>query len=82
MYEESRYSKYYYGEGGKAVSGLQVIEGKKYIFGSTGFLYTETAVSVDGSNYYCDSEGTVTELANNKWTLLEGSYFYVADGVF
>ena len=80
-YEESRYSKYYYGEGGKAVSGLQVIEGKKYIFGSTGFLYTETAVSVDGSNYYCDSEGTVTELANNKWTLLEGSYFYVADGV-
>ena len=73
--------KYYYGEGGKAVSGLQVVEGKQYIFMYDGELYTNTAILVDGSNYYCDSEGTVTKLENNGWILIDGSYFYIADGV-
>ena len=74
---------YYYGEGGKACSGLQIIEGKQYYFSEWGGLYTDTIVAAeDGKYYFCDEDGVAIErtLANNAWTEVDGKYYYVKDG--
>ena len=76
-------TRYYYGEGGKACSGLQIIEGKQYYFSEWGGLYTDTIVAAeDGKYYFCDEDGVAIErtLVNNAWTEVDGKYYYVKDG--
>lgn len=72
---------YYYGEDGKAVSGLQTIDGKQYYFQS-GKMCCNIAVKVDGKNYVIDNSGNLLEAKNNAWTLADGYYYYVKNGEF
>ena len=82
-YIYNEWNKYYYGEEGRACSGLQIIEGKQYYFSEWGGLYTDTIVAAeDGKYYFCDEDGVAIErtLANNAWTEVDGKYYYVKDG--
>ena len=74
--------KYYYGEGGKAYRGLQVIDGKQYYFSSNGYVYTNSVITAeDGKKYYCDAEGVATEEeVTNGWKETDGKRYYVKDG--
>ena len=76
------FSEYYYGEEGKAVSGLKVIDGTRYYFSDNGRKYQNTSVTVDGKNYYCKSDGAVVELdfQNDEWIDIDGNCMYVKDG--
>ena len=73
-------TKYYYGADARRCSGLQIIEGKQYYFDESGWLYTNTTVTIDDKLYLCDEDGVVTELVNNDWTEVNGEYYYVKDG--
>ena len=70
---------YYYGEEGKAESGLQEVDGTLYYF-ETGRRYQNTSVTVDGKNYYCSADGAVIELQNDNWVDIDGKHMYVRDG--
>ena len=78
--DESLY--YYYGADGKAYSGLHEVDGKLSYFGSNGYQYRNTDITVDGKLYHCGADGTATLLANNSWAKIEGKYYYVKDGTF
>ena len=74
-------TSYYYGEGGKAYSGIQTVDGNQYYFENTGYLCQNTTVTTeDGRTYACDEKGIVTELINNDWTEINGKRYYVKDG--
>ena len=71
---------YYYGDEGKAASGLTQINGTLYYFSEDGRLYQDQTITVDGKIYYCNLDGIAVELQNNKWTKVDGKYRYVKDG--
>ena len=73
--------KCYFGADGKQYFGLHTIEGKKYYFDAGGYLSRYTTIKAeDGNYYYCDVDGVATELINNRWTQINGNYYYVKDG--
>ena len=74
------YTKYYYGEEGKAYSGLKTVDGKQYYFDSDGEMRRNYCTSVDGKNIYCDNYGTVYELNYDGWNKIDDEYLYVKDG--
>ena len=74
------YTKYYYGEEGKAYSGLKTVDGKQYYFDSDGEMRRNYCTSVDGKNIYCDNYGTVYELNDDGWNKIDDDYLYVKDG--
>ena len=71
---------YYYGDEGKAASGLTQINGTLYYFSEDGRLYQDQTITVDGKSYYCNLDGIAVELQNNRWTKVDGKYRYVKDG--
>ena len=71
---------YYYGDEGKAASGLTQINGTLYYFSEDGRLYQNQTITVDGKSYYCNLDGIAVELQNNRWTKVDGKYRYVKDG--
>ena len=71
---------YYYGDEGKAASGLTQINGTLYYFSEDGRLYQDQTITVDGKIYYCNLDGIAVELQNNRWTKVDGKYRYVKDG--
>ena len=73
-------SWYYYGDEGKAASGLTQINGTLYYFSEDGRLYQNQTIAVDGKIYYCNPDGIAVELQNNRWTKVDGKYHYVKDG--
>lgn len=77
-------TKYYYEEDAKAYTGLQTVDGKQYYFNLNGSMGVDCVFSESGKNYYCDEEGTISELPNNQWTKIEKgkdyTYVYVKDG--
>lgn len=73
-------SWYYYGDEGKAASGLTQINGTLYYFSEDGRLYQNQTIAVDGKIYYCNLDGIAVELQNNRWTKVDGKYHYVKDG--
>ena len=75
--DSSKY--YYYGEEGKAASGLQEVDGTLYCFNDEGRRYQNTSVTVDGKNYYCKSDGTVIDLQNDGWVDIDGDRKYIKD---
>lgn len=78
---ESWYSKYFLDEKGRGFKGgLQTINNVKYYFTEMGGLLNEGAISVDGVNYGVRSNGSVIELGNNKWTQVDGKWYYVKNG--
>ena len=78
--DEGYTTKYYYGEEGKAYSGLKTVDGKQYYFYNNGEVAKNYCASVDGKNIYCDNYGTVYELNNNGWNKIDDEYLYVKDG--
>ena len=67
-YTDEREVFYYYGEDGKAYSGLQEVDGIRYYFYPDGCRYQNQSVTVDGKVYYCKPDGSAIELQNNNWT--------------
>ena len=76
----SGFRKRYYGEDGKLVYGLKIIDGKQYYFDMSGLLVVHFAYSVDGKNYYSFGDGTVIELSNDGWNKVGEEYLYIKDG--
>ena len=52
-------STYYYGEDGKAYTGVRTIDGKQYSFYPSGGLCKDTTWTVEGKVYYCDKRITL-----------------------
>ena len=78
-YEDER-ARYYYGEEGRAYSGVCEINGKLYCFYEYGTSCRNTSfTAADGTIYYCDADGVATKL-NNGWNQIDGVYIYVKDG--
>ena len=81
-YQNENGERYYYGEEGKAYSRVYEIDGKICCFYDNGQLCCNSWFRIDGSDYYCDSDGVATKLENNKWTKADGKYFYVKTECF
>lgn len=71
-------NSYYYGADGKGYEGIRTVNGKQYYF-RHGYMYTERAVTVDGTSYLCREDGSLQVLKNNVWTYYNGYYYYVKD---
>ena len=78
-WDESWYSRYFFDEKGSGVTGIKTINNVKYYF-AHGRLLSEGAVTVDGVNYGVRSDGSVIQLGNNKWTQVDGKWYYVKNG--
>ena len=74
------YYWYYYGEDGKAYTGLHTINGKQYYFYKYYALSTNYIVRDGDKIYYCDSEGVVTDVTDDGWVQNEGKKYYVKFG--
>ena len=70
---------YYYGEGGKAVSGFTQVGEDTYCFNSEGKKLTDTTYSENGKVYKIDSEGKAYEFKEG-WNKYDGKYYYVSNG--
>lgn len=57
---------YYYGQKGEGYSGLHEVDGKTYYF-SWGEVCTNQCVSENGKSYYCDPEGSVSDISGDGW---------------
>lgn len=79
-YEETEYNiKYYYGEEGVGLEGLNTVDGVLYYF-YNGRLIRNTVMSIDGAYYILTEDGHAVETPNNAWTNVNGYYYYVKDG--
>ncbi|MBM7635280.1 hypothetical protein [Streptococcus saliviloxodontae] len=72
------------GTDGKAVNGLQVIDGKTYYF-QNNYPTTSQKVTLDGVDYYFDKDGVGTRLSNptykNQYYTEDGKWYYAgSDG--
>ena len=77
------YYWYYYGEDGKAYTGLHTINGKQYYFSEYYVLRTNCIIRDDDDKiYYCDSDGVVTDVTDNGWVQIDGKKHYVKFGDF
>lgn len=86
FFHEDNDEWYYFGAGGKSVSGIQTIGGKKYCFDEYGRMLEDecATVNVNGTIKYfvVDQNGTPYEAQNNKWLNVDGKWYYVQDGAF
>lgn len=69
---------YWYGDGGKKpnTSGIYTIGSTNYMLSSDGRLMTNSSMTVGNVPYVSDSNGVAYKIANNKWTLVDGNYYY------
>ncbi len=61
----------YVTEGGSFVFGLQLIDGKHYVFGPSGILQYGW-IELDGNKYYAGSDGALLK----GWNTIDGSRYY------
>jgi len=74
---------YYYGEGGKAVSGLMTIKDKTYLFNYNGRLLSGGAVSDGGDYYVADENGIATKVTTTDgWKTAGKNYYYFEGGTY
>ena len=78
-WDEIWYTRYFFDEKGSGVTGIRTINNVKYYF-AQGCLLRKGAVTVDGVNYGVRSDGSVIQLGNNKWTQVDGKWYYVKNG--
>ena len=72
---------YYYGQKGEGYSGLHEVDGKTYYF-SWGEVCTNQCVSENGKSYYCDPEGSVSDISGDGWHQVGDYYFYIKNGQY
>ena len=77
-YDDNEYW-YYYGEKGKAATGIKTVDGVMYLFEESGRLWKNASYTYNGKNYVSDSSGVVTEIKEG-WNSKSGYYFYVKNG--
>ena len=73
----------YYGPDAAAYTGLVERDGIQVAV-SEGRLCINTDFSFEGQYYWCNDDGSLTELKNNTWTYIDSGvigYHYVQDGV-
>lgn len=73
----------YYGPDAAAYTGLVERDGVQVAV-SDGSLCVNTDFSFEGKYYWCNSDGSLTELKNNTWTYIDSGrvgYHYVQNGV-
>lgn len=76
---ENVYTWVYFGSNGKAVSGLNTINGAKYIFNDYGRTEPNIQTVIDGVFYETNINGKVINeyvLKQNSWELLGGKWYY------
>lgn len=67
----------YVSEDGTLVSGINEIDGKKYVFDSDGNLQKCTLITIGGKIYAADDEGVML----TGWAKIDGSiYYFASDG--
>ena len=77
---ESYDSWYYYGDEGKALSGINTVGGKKYFFSEQGRMMIDS-VAVDNSDVYIiDSNGVMTKQTADGLYSKGGNIAYVSGG--
>ncbi|MBR0086420.1 MAG: hypothetical protein IJL98_01625 [Lachnospiraceae bacterium] len=78
-------SWYYYGEAGKAVSGVTTVGGKQYYFRYDGFMVSREVISDSENVYYAEASGVLRKLSNG-WNLIDfgtySGYYYVKDSSY
>ena len=67
--------RYYYDETGQLVTGLAVIDGKRYVFNSRGVLQKGGWVKADGVSYYAGKDGV---LKTSQW--IKKTYYVTETG--
>ena len=75
---ESR--KYYYDEYCRGARGIYEVDGKNYLFNSSGLLMIGKSSTVDGQTYAGTNDGYPKKLKDNGWDQAGGSWFYLQDG--
>ena len=78
--DENGYYEYYGSDCAAYTDGVYTIGGKKYAFDYSGDMYTDRTVTLDGKNYVCQENGVAIEIKDNKWTLIDGDYYYSLNG--
>ena len=67
---------FYYGKGGVAARGLQKIDNKNYYFYYDGEMASDTTETINGLPYVIAKSGVAVRIPNNKWTKVDGRYYY------
>ena len=84
-YEDEDGHKCYYGAGGRANVGYAVltIDGVKYLFYDSGWLYTWGRTEINGVIYKSDGDGKAYALKKGGWTKVGEDWYYLkADGSY
>lgn len=76
---DSSGNTYYFDANGKAVTGLQTIDGNQYYFGSDYTLQKNANFTTNGLDYTSDQNGVVT--AKNGLIVSQQGTFYYANGL-
>ena len=80
---ESSSSKYYYGEGGVAYTGIKEIEGATYYFSGTGKMQKSIEITENGTCYYFGADGKLEwklDISSDGWKKENDGWYYVQDG--
>ena len=72
-------NRYYYGDDGRMYIGLERVDDGVYYFDENGVLFTGGYISLEGSTYYADGDGLLTELQEG-WNELQGDTIYLSGG--
>ena len=77
------YGSWYYSTTGTAVTGLQTIGGKQYIFNEYGALITSeynATATYNGAKYLVAADGHVIKKLANGWNQVGNDWYYLEDG--
>ncbi len=84
-YQSASGNQYYYAQDGKAVRGMQEVDGFTYFFDQGGRVRTDYSYETDGKVYYFGSNGRLEsqiELSKNGWQkAADGNWHYIESGV-
>ena len=71
---------YYYGEGGRAVNGMQTIGGKQYYFNNNGMMEKDVRVQIDDVFYLVDEDGNVFNFGKKAgWKKANDKFYYIRE---
>ena len=80
LYSGEWYGSIYYNVGGNRASGPTKVNGRLYLFSTSGTLRTSGQATIDGVLYECNSTGVLTEYKDTRWLFVDGRWQYRQDG--